>query len=53
MQNEYTYNAKRIHLQCKRGYIRMAKVVLLLQKGAFLSLRILLILLPADVTVCV
>ena len=37
----------------QKEYIRMAKVVLLQQKGAFLSLRILLILLPADVTVCV
>ena len=37
----------------QKGYIWMAKVVLLQQKGAFLSLRFLLVLLPADVTICV
>ena len=60
VQKDYNCIAKRLHLQCKtntsamqKGYIRMAKVVLLQQKGAFLSLCILLILLLVDVTLCV
>ena len=51
---------KGLQLQCKtntsamqKGYIRMAKVVLLQQKGAFLSLCFLLILLLIGITLCV